>query len=376
MLVASAWYVIFSAPQDNAISVNRYLMLDCFKHVRAAVFTFMHCARSPSFSQGPMHHSTLGSPPADWAGVDRLVVFVIDHSGSMSGVVAPIRSAIQAASQVLIGAGIAVHYIVFNDASGDSPLLENLPYGGGHTCISSAFVHLNRLIARNGLPKRLDIVFVSDGEDSIAMTCLPMFDPYPDNTRVFTVGVGQDFPFDVVFGVMLPRFGRGNDPFCTLVFPLDKGSDADWIFGEVAADILRTDPLSPPSLAVVSDKASSAEAIYREVVKAYNRCMHGYFVGVVSVGERMEERNAALNACSEFLLAASGVLRVHVREVKRSTEPKPKMGAGIVAPKCPHDVLRLVIAFNAKVKQLRSSLLIKDAMDQNTKRLVAGLAGR
>jgi len=319
------------------------------------------------------HHDTLGSPPLPWSSLDRLVVFIIDQSGSMDPVNATVRSSIAAVAKDGLGVGIPVHYIVFDAYAGDSDNLDNLPSRSGSTDIAVAFVHLYKLIAKNGLPRRLDIVFVSDGEDAGAAKKLAMFIPLPDNTGFYSVGVGDKFPFDVVFGVMLDRFGKGNDPAATPVFPLDRGEDALCIFKDVVEELLREAPLPPPSLAVVSDKTSSKDAIFREVVRAYNRCMHSYFVGVNSVEDRREERDAALDECSAFISEAAETLREMARGVKRSTT-RPRMMDD--ADRSPHDLMVRIVSFNSRVKKLRELLAIGQEMDQNAKRLIAGLAGR
>ena len=319
------------------------------------------------------HHSTLGSPPLPWSSLDRLVVFIIDQSGSMDPVITTVRSSIAAVAKDGFGVGIPVHYIVFDAYAGDSNNLDNLPSRSGSTDIAVAFVHLYKLIAKNGLPRRLDLVFVSDGEDAGAAKKLAMFIPLPDDTRFYSVGVGDQFPFDVVFGVMLARFGKGNDPAATPVFPLDRGEDALCIFKDVVEELLREAVLPPPSLLVVSDKTSSKDAIFREVVRAYNRCMHSYFVGVTSVEDRREERDAALEECSAFIAEAAETLREMARGVKRSTT-RPRVVDD--ADRSPHDLLVRIISFNSRVKKLRELLAIGQEMDQNAKRLIAGLAGR
>ena len=138
-------------------------------------------------------------------------------------------------------------------------------------------------------------------------------------------------------------------------------------------ELLREAPLPPPSLLVVSDKTSSKDAIFREVVRAYNRCMHSYFVGVTSVQDRREERDAALEECSAFIAEAAETLRGMARGVKRSTT-RPRVMDD--ADRSPHDLLVRIISFNTRVKKLRELLAIGQEMDQNAKRLIAGLAGR
>ena len=80
-------------------------------------------------------------------------------------------------------------------------------YVGGGTSIFPAFAELFNYI-RTALPKKLDIVFISDGEDNHMSSCRRDFEthigklrqefPEIEEHRLFTVGVGPNFPCNLV----------------------------------------------------------------------------------------------------------------------------------------------------------------------------------
>jgi hypothetical protein len=101
---------------------------------------------------------------------------------------------------------LGTQYIFFSDQVTRSKDMTPTYVGGG-TNIFPAFVELFSYI-RTALPKKLDIVFISDGEDNHMTRCRRNFEthigklrqdfPEIEEHRLFTVGVGPNFPCNLV----------------------------------------------------------------------------------------------------------------------------------------------------------------------------------
>jgi hypothetical protein len=322
------------------------------------------------------HPHTLGLKEAlPWGGMDRLTVFVIDQSGSMRAVNESVRAGAKAAGAACAAAGMPVHYVVFDDSAGDGASLDGLPSHHGGTDIACAFHHLNALLLRHGTPKQLNVVFVSDGEDSRAAERMAAFAPLGPETRFLTVGVKEDFPFNLVFQILLPVFGRGNNKTMPPVFPLDVSDDAAWIFEEVVKEIFREGDGAPPSMEPFRGQAEpSLDLINKEAIKAYNVCMQAVFVGMVD-GEQtpaqLADKYDALDACARFMGEAMLVVRDRARHCKFVG-----VRAEVRSKQTITQILLALVRFNDRVKKIRENLQLNIIMDQNFKRTTAGLAGR
>jgi uncharacterized protein with von Willebrand factor type A (vWA) domain len=89
-----------------------------------------------------------------------------------------------------------------------------IPRVTGGTTIFPAFKELFRYI-REAVPSKVDVVFISDGEDNDMVKCRKDFAkhltkfqqefPYVSEHRLFTIGVGPGFPCDLVRSVLHAR---------------------------------------------------------------------------------------------------------------------------------------------------------------------------
>ena len=129
----------------------------------------------------------------------KVVVVIQDRSPSM-------RNFIGTLDEQLKRRRLGSQYIFFSsNMARTTDMTPELMTGG--TTIFPAFEELFRYI-REALPHKVDVVFISDGEDNNMVRCRTDFrthlgrfrQEFPDvnEHRLFTVGVGPNFPCDLV----------------------------------------------------------------------------------------------------------------------------------------------------------------------------------
>lgn len=100
---------------------------------------------------------------------------------------------------------------------------------------------------------QLDLVFISDGEDSNMRECeerLAALKPPPCPSRLFSVGVRSGFPTTLVTDHLYPKFGRESDVSAPPVLPLVRGSPSLPLSLSVCLSVL---PLTVAPLALAGE---------------------------------------------------------------------------------------------------------------------------
>jgi hypothetical protein len=257
---------------------------------RTGVSRAFHGRLTRVFSQPANTISSLNKWDLRWNKAERLVVVIVDYSGSMSSHVAPIK--MQLASLVdrkAFGRDVATHFIAFSGYAQDAVDLGSMQFTAGSTFIATGFERLNRLLAFHGTPKSLDIVFVSDGEDTDERRYLKSghvgsdtpillgLPPLPVESRIFTVSVGPDFPAKLAFETLFPKYGKRNDPTTAGTIPMDSPSDAEWAFKTLAEQVCCVQPRKIPTADDVRE-GMPLDELYDVALRGYNVCMNRLFV--------------------------------------------------------------------------------------------------
>lgn len=188
--------------------------------------------------------------PLPWSDADRVVAIVLDQSGSMSDLILDVRRECEALAKT-VGPRDVVQYIVFDDVAHAGVCLADLPSRAGSTNIFSGFKKLHCLLKSCGTPRRLDVVFISDGEDQDMDQCKRDLDGLPAPrcpSRLFSVGVRSLFPTGLVTDHLYPKFGRQSDVSTPPVLPLESGAEAPWVFEQLGLFLNDAEPRPPPGL--------------------------------------------------------------------------------------------------------------------------------
>ena len=130
---------------------------------------------------------------------EKVVVVIQDRSGSMCDFMSCLDAQ-------LMKRQMGNQYIYFASRVERRDDVECVYVGSG-TDIFPAFEEMFAYL-RATLPKKVDIVFISDGEDNSGLACRANFathigkfeDEVPgiEEHRLFTIGVGPNFPSDLV----------------------------------------------------------------------------------------------------------------------------------------------------------------------------------
>ena len=312
-----------------------------------------------------------------WSDLERLVAVVVDHSASMGLVIDGVRAGCASLGRALREQGIAVHFIIFDDVAQDGASLEELAARGRGTRISLAFELLQRLLAANGTPKQLDVVFVSDGEDVQMDACVRCIDGMPMpacRCRLFSVGVGYRFPTTLVTDHLYPVFGRDSDVVTPPVIPMENRDDAPGVFAQLQS-LLSTARQGP--LPCLEDFVSGMDParLLLGAHQAYNACVHGCLF------KRSVPEPEALEACAAILARIEALCMDAVRVRREAPQAKRALASQLLALDKPSaaDALGTVQALCRQVKECvnraRRNVLLS-SLDNDTKRNIAGFAGR
>ena len=130
---------------------------------------------------------------------EKVVVVIQDRSGSMAFFIKNLDDQLRKRE-------LGNQYIFFANYVQRRDSMHPVDVGGG-TNIFPAFEELFKYL-KDALPKKVDIVFVSDGEDNNMLGCRKDFAThlgkfqieFPDiqEHRFFTIGVGSEFPVNLV----------------------------------------------------------------------------------------------------------------------------------------------------------------------------------
>jgi len=156
----------------------------------------------------------------------------------------------------------AYHFVSFSTVAEEAPYIDNLKHVNGGTCIAPAFGLVHKLLKVKGTPKQVDVVFISDGEDSDIVTCkrdLDSMRPLPCHCRLFCVGVTAGFPTNLVSDHLYAKFGWGSDHSAPPVIPLETPSETQSVFRQLAGYLIEPKCRPPPSAADIKDDMSAAE---------------------------------------------------------------------------------------------------------------------
>ena len=284
-----------------------------------------------------------------WADAERCLVIVLDQSGSMGDVIEDIRQGCLALERCA-GPQTCVHYIVFDETASAGPSLQAMPFKGGGTSIRSAFRELHALLFTQGTPKKLDVVFVSDGEDHQMEQCkraLAQMKPPGCPSRLFSVGVRADFPTTLVTDLLYPVFGRDSDPSAPAVLPLESGEEAEWVFQQLGSYVNDASAGAPPSVEDFTED-SSMDELCTGAQRAYNACMHGCLFS------RTSSDLAALTRCEEILARIARLsLDAVVADKRAARQPAlPSRLLALYGDTTPLDALTLARKLHVQVSDI------------------------
>jgi hypothetical protein len=312
-----------------------------------------------------------------WAGLQRLVVPVVDHSGSMATVIRGVRAECARLGDCLRAQGVAVHFIIFDDTSSHGTVLEDMVPLGNGTRIAPPFELLLRLLRERGTPDQLDVVFVSDGEDLDMPQCvaaLAALVPPECRRRLFSVGVGYSFPTTLVTDHLYPRFGAHTDVGIPPVIPMEGPFDTPGVFAQLQALLSTAREGPPPTLADFGSGMQPA-ALLTGARRVYNACMHACLF------KKDAPETSALAACAEILARVEALCIEAVRAERAAPGGKRALPSQLLALDEPSaaDALQQIQALRQQVRECihraEHSMLLS-ALDNNTKRNIAGFAGR
>jgi hypothetical protein len=312
-----------------------------------------------------------------WTGLARLVVPVIDQSPSMACMIGMVRTECASLGEALRAKGVAVHFIVFDDHATDGEALEALVPRGHGTRIALAFGLLARLLRANGAPGQLDVVFVSDGEDTHVGECtadLAAMERAPCPCRLFSVGVGRGFPTSLVTDHLYPLFGRESDPATPPVIPMECADDARGVFAQLRT-LLSTPREPPPPGLEDFGEDTLPPALLDGARRVYNACMHACLF------RRDAPEADALAACAGVLSGIEALCLRAVRGARARPAVKRTLPSQLLALDEPSadDALHAVQALRLQVRDCAQRVerdVLLSALDNDAKRNIAGFAGR
>ncbi len=148
-----------------------------------------------------------------------------------------IHKACQDMEKATLHPNTAYHFVAFASNAAESAHINDLRHVGGGTDIVSAFRLVRKLLGTKGIPKQVDVVFISDGEDQNMVNCKAELDRMTSlscHCRLFCVGVKAGFPTNLVSDHIYAKFGWGSDPSAPPVIPLESPSETQSAFIQLA----------------------------------------------------------------------------------------------------------------------------------------------
>jgi len=194
-----------------------------------------------------------------WERLDRVVLVVRDQSGSMDQFNPHIHQACQDMEKTIWPPKTACHFVAFAAFAEDSQHIEDLRNVGGGTSIISAFKRVRQLLGTKGTPGQVDVVFISDGEDSASKSELDTMTPLPCHCRLFCVGVKAEFPTNLVSDHLYAKFGWGSDPSAPPVIPLESPSETQAVFRQLAGYLREAKAMPAPKEEDITEAMSAGE---------------------------------------------------------------------------------------------------------------------
>lgn len=194
-----------------------------------------------------------------WERLDRVVIVVRDQSGSMDLFNHSIHQACQDMEKTIWPPLTACHFVAFSAFAEHSAFIEDLRNVGGGTSIASAFKLVLHLLGTKGTPAQVDVVFISDGEDSASKSLLDIMTPLPCHCRLFCVGVKAEFPTNLVSDHLYAKFGWGSDPSAPPVIPLESPSETQGVFRQLAGYLAEAKARPAPKEEDITEAMSAAE---------------------------------------------------------------------------------------------------------------------
>jgi hypothetical protein len=314
-----------------------------------------------------------------WSCLERLVVPIIDHSASMLGVIDVVRKECSRLGEALRAQDVAVHFIIFDDIASAGPELGKLTSRGNRTRIALAFGLLTNLLRENGTPRQLDVVFVSDGEDtdmSLCTTGVRAMEPPGCRCRLFSVGVGFSFPTTLVIDLLYPRFGLHSDPAIPPVIPMGCCDEAPGVFAQLLPLLSTARQPPPPTLGDFQVGGGMQPVdLLGGARRVYNACMHGCLF------KKDVSETAALAACAEILARVEALCIEAVKADRAAPRGKRVLPSQLMAldEMSAADALEAIQALRHQVKLCTSMVerhILLSSLDNDAKRNIAGFAGR
>ena len=227
------------------------------------------------------------------------------------------------------------------------------------------------------LPPQLDVVFISDGEDTDMDECkqeLGRMKPPQCPSRLFSVGVRSGFPTTLVTDLLYPTFGQDSDASTPAVLPLEDAEEAEWVFEQLRAYVNDASPPPPPSVTDFTEE-STMEELSIGAKRAYNACMFGCLF------RKSSSDMVALRDCESILTHIAGLSLAALMSSKRApTRPGlPSRLMVLYGDTTPLDALTLARKLRAQVRQCLERAhkdILLSMLDNDTKRQIAGFASR
>lgn len=294
----------------------------------------------------------------------------------MSDCIVPIKQALRRTADALQGKGINQHFICFDNESRDAAEMADVPmqrqFG---TRIAAAFSRLEELLKLHGTPQHLDLVFVSDGEDTNCAAEMRGI-PAPDCAcRLLCVGVRSAFPTNLVMEHLFPKYGRGNDPCAAVVTPLEGGMEARWAFEQILGGLMETGMRRAPVLADFDEQTPNADLL-EGAKRSFNACMHGWMF------DRANDVEAGLRQCEDILRRVAGLCLYRVRQAKQAGHRLCILPSELLDGRreiTPSAALAATHSLLSKVRECRNRGkhdAYLASLDQDARRNLAGFAAR
>jgi hypothetical protein len=194
-----------------------------------------------------------------WERLDRVVLVVRDQSGSMNDFNPHIHQACQDMEKTIWPPKTACHFVAFSSLAEHSAFIDDLRNVSGGTSIASAFKLVRHLLGTKGTPGQVDVVFISDGEDSASKGQLDLMTPLSCHCRLFCVGVKAEFPTNLVSDHLYAKFGWGSDPSAPPVIPLESPSETQGVFRQLAGYLAEAKARPAPKEEDITVAMSAAE---------------------------------------------------------------------------------------------------------------------
>jgi hypothetical protein len=194
-----------------------------------------------------------------WERLDRLVMVVRDQSGSMDQFNLSIHQACQDLENAIWPPRTACHFVAFAAFAEHSAFIDDLRNVSGGTSICSAFKLVRQLLGERGTPRQVDVVFISDGEDSASKPEIDKMPPLACHCRLFCVGVKAEFPTNLVSDHLYTKFGWGSDDSVPPVIPLEIPSETQSVFRQLAGYLGEAKARPAPKEEDITDAMSAAE---------------------------------------------------------------------------------------------------------------------